>query len=307
MIKRTIEISTGPAYLSVKDNQLVIKREGEVVGTVPCEDIGVLIVDHPAVTYTHGLLTSLARVGAVLIACGADHHPQSYVLPVHANTLHTERLRLQVESSRPCSKRIWRQIVKAKIRAQAGLLGSDNAKYGKLMNLEREVRSGDPSNVEAQAAKVYWKALFPQPSPLGKGGPQGGSFHRDPDGPPPNNLLNYGYMAVRAAVARAICAAGLHPSIGFHHRNRYNAFCLADDLVEPFRPLVDARVHALWREGHSQIDRETKTNLLGVLTATVTTGGESGPLMVGMAKMMASLVDVLAGKRKRLEIPAACT
>jgi CRISPR-associated protein Cas1 len=304
MIKRTIEISSGSTYLSVKNEQLVIRRDREIVGTVPCEDVGILIVDHPGVTYTHGVLTTLARVGAVLIACGSDHHPQSYVLPVHANTLHTERLRLQVESTRPCSKRIWKQIVKAKIRAQADLLGPDNEKYRRLRNLESEVRSGDPSNVEAQAAKVYWRALFPEPSPLGKGGPQGGSFHRDRNGSPPNNLLNYGYMAIRAAVARAICVAGLHPSIGLHHSNRYNAFCLADDLVEPFRPLIDARVRTMWNEGHAEINRETKTNLLGVLTQTVTTAGESGPLMVGMTKMMASLVDVLAGKRKRLDIPS---
>ena len=295
MIKRTVEISSGPTYLSVKNGQLVIRREREVVGTVPFEDIGIVIVDHPAVTYTHGVLTSLARVCAVLVACGPDHHPATLVVPIEGNTLHTERLRLQVESSRPCGKRIWQQIVRAKIRAQAATLGLDNPKYKKLMSLAVEVGSGDPANVEAQAARVYWQALFPD-----------GTFRRKRDGSPPNNLLNYGYMALRAAVARAICAAGLHPSIGFHHRNRYNAFCLADDLVEPFRPLVDARVRGLWDGGKTDIDRETKTSLLGVLTETVQTGGESGPLLVALAKMMASLVRVLQGTEKKLEIPSRC-
>jgi len=219
----------------------------------------------------------------------------------------------ELVTSAPTSKR------QAKIVAQARNLPKNEPAFKKLMNLAEEVRSGDPSNVEAHAAKVYWKALFNQPSPLDKGGPQAnpaspldkggfkGGFHRDPDGPPPNNLLNYGYMAVRAAVARAICAAGLHPSIGFHHRNRYNAFCLADDLVEPLRPLVDARVRTLVSRGKLEIDKDAKTELLGVLTETVIIGGESGPLLVALSKMTASLVRVMEGGEKRLEIPSACT
>lgn len=320
MIKRTIEISTGPTYLSVRNDQLVVTRDREVVGTVPCEDVGVVIVDHPAVTYTHGVLTTLARFGGVVIACGPDHHPVMLAHPIEANTLHTERLRWQVESSRPCSKRIWQQIVRAKVLAQRANLPSQSPEYRKLKTLASEVRSGDPANIEAQAAKLYWKALFASPvrnanpplaSPLPKGGSHPdadadgsqGRFRRDPDGPPPNNLLNYGYMALRGAVARAICTAGLHPSIGFHHRNRYNAFCLADDLMEPLRPAVDRRVRALWLNGQSQIDRETKTELLGVLTETVAFGEETGPLLVSLSKMMATLVGVLEGSRKKLEIP----
>jgi len=315
MIKRTVEISSGPTYLSIKNEQLVVSREREVVGTIPCEDVGLVIVDHPAVTYTHGVFTTLMEHGAILIACGPDHHPVGYVWPVQANTLHTERLRLQVECSRPTGKRIWQQIVRANIVAQARNLADDEAARKKLTNLAEEVRSGDPSNVEAHAAKIYWKALFggaPSTSGAAEGTSaraeaRGSQFHRDPEGVPPNNLLNYGYMAVRAAVARAICGAGLHPSIGFHHRNRYNAFCLADDLVEPLRPFVDARVRALWKQGKPDVDRDGKTALLGVLTETVTLGGESGPLLVALSKMMASLVRVMEGGEKRLEIPSACT
>jgi len=295
LIKRTIEISSGPTYLSVKNDQLVITRNREVLGTIPCEDIGVVVVDDQAVTYTHSVLTALAGRGAFMVACGADHHPGAMVCPLTANTLHTERLRLQIESSRPCGKRIWQQIVKAKIMAQAELLGKDDRAFAKLATLAGEVRSGDPSNVEAHAAKVYWRGLFPD-----------GSFRRHRDGEPPNNLLNYGYMALRAAVARAVCAAGLHPSIGLHHRNRYNPFCLADDLVEPLRPLVDARVRELWQGGKTDVDRETKAVLLGVLTETVRTGGESGPLLVALGKMVASLVAVMSGKVKKLQVPRAC-
>jgi CRISPR-associated protein Cas1 len=313
MIKRTIEVSTGPTHLAIKDGQLIISREREVVGTVPCEDIGVVVIDHPAVTYTHGVLTTLTAAGAVMIACGPDHHPCGYVWPVEGNGLHTERLRLQVEGSRPLGKRIWQQIVRAKVNAQAAVLEEGSPALRKLINLCGEVRSGDPSNIEAQAAKVYWRALFPS-SPLAKGAegdqggsPKGGAFRRDPDGPPPNNLLNYGYMALRAATARAICAAGLHPSIGFHHRNRYNPFCLADDLVEPMRPFVDVRVRALWNAGKKEIDRDSKTSLLGVLSDTARFGAETGPLLVCLSRMMGSLVRVLEGKEKRLEMPAPCS
>lgn len=295
MIKRTIEISSGPTHLSIRNDQLVIRQDAEVVSTIPCEDIGIVIVDQIAVTYTHAVLTTLMRFGAVLIICGGDHHPIGMTWPLEANTLHTERLRLQVEMTRPRGKKIWQQIVQAKVRAQAALIGINHTVYGKLAGLAERVSSGDPSNIEAQAAKLYWQSLFPD-----------GSFRRDPEGLPPNDLLNYGYMGLRAAVARAICASGLHPSIGFHHRNRYNAFCLADDLVEPFRPLADARVMQLWRSGKRELDREAKAELLGVLTATVRLGSETGPLMVALSRMMSSLIRVLEGGEKKLEIPAPC-
>ena len=292
MIKRTIEISSGPTHLSVRNAQLVISRQRETLSTIPCEDIGLVLIDHPAVTYTHSVLTTLAEYGAIVVVCGADHHPAALLMPVEANTLHTERLRIQVESTRPVSKRIWQQIVRAKITAQAGVLGVASPAHKSLMNLAEEVRSGDPSNVEAHAAKIYWQHLF-----------AGSEFRRDQQGAPPNNLLNYGYMTLRAGVARAICGAGLHPSIGLHHRNRYNPFCLADDLVEPLRPMADRRVRALWRDGKSDVNKETKTQLLGVLTDTVVFDGESGPLQVALGKMAASLVRCFEGTDKKLEIP----
>lgn len=266
-----------------------------MAATIPCEDIGVVIVDQLAVTYTHAVLTTLMRFGAVLIVCGGDHHPVGMAWPFDANTLHTERLRLQVEMTRPRGKRIWQQLVAAKVRAQAAHVRGMTQPFEKLTALADRVTSGDPGNVEAQAAKIYWQALFPD-----------GSFRRDPEGAPPNDLLNYGYMALRAAVARAICVAGLHPSIGFHHRNRYNPFCLADDLMEPFRPLADARAIRLWRGGTTSLDKQTKAELLAVLAERVALGDETGPLMVALTRMMGSLIRVLEGGEKKLEIPAPC-
>lgn len=296
MIKRTIEVSSGPTHLSIRNAQLVVSRDREELSAIPCEDIGLVIIDHPAVTYSHAVVTALAEQGAVIIACGKNHHPVALVMPVEANSLHTERLRAQVESSRPSSKRLWQQLVQAKVRAQAEVLDAEHPVRRKLLALVDTVRSGDPSNIEAQAARAYWPALFPD-----------GGFRRDPEGAPPNNLLNYGYMALRAAVARAICGAGLHPSIGLHHRNRYNPFCLADDLVEPLRPMVDEEVRALWQAGCREVDKDTKSRLLGLLVRTVETAGEKGPLMVGLGRMMASLVRCLEGVERRLEIPSPCT
>jgi len=292
MIKRTIEISQGPAHLALRDDQLVIKRRGDCLATVPCEDIGVLVIDERATTYTHGLLARLLEFGAVVVICGRDHHPAGLLLPVAANTLQTERLRTQIEAKRPLCKRLWQQIVRCKIRHQAANLGPEHPVSRKLYALLAEVRSGDPTNVEAQAGRLYWPAMFNDTD-----------FRRRPDGAPPNNLLNYGYAVMRAAVARAICAAGLHPSIGLQHRNRYNAFCLADDLLEPFRPMVDRRVRALHAEGEAAVTRRAKAELLAILAEPITLAGQTGPLMVGLHRMLASLCRCYQGQQKHLDLP----
>lgn len=278
--------------MSVRDRQLVIKREGVEVGRVPCEDVGVLVVDEAATVYTHGALMTLLESGAAVVVCGADHQPAGVLLPVAGNQLLSERLRDQVGAKRPLCKRLWRQIVRCKIRQQAALLGADHEAYGKLRALEKEVRSGDTSNAESQASRLYWRGLF-----------GAGWVRRGREEPPPNNLLNYGYAVLRAAVGRAICAAGLHPSIGLHHHNRYNAFCLADDLMEPFRPMVDRRVKGVWEEGEAEITREAKAELLGVLADEVTVRGERGPLMVNLHRTAASLCKCYAGAAKELDLP----
>jgi len=294
VIKRTIEISTRGLFLSVEDDQLLIAQKREVLQRVPIEDVGVLILASTATVYTHAVIARLSAAGAVIVPCGDDHLPCGLILP-QTGSLQTERLGQQIRANKPVLKQLWRQLVIAKIRHQALALGKDDPVRQGLLEMRKRVRSGDPSNVEAQAAKRYWKALFPNQR-----------FRRDRDGAPPNNLLNYGYMALRAAVARAVAAAGLHPSIGLHHHNRTNSFCLADDLVEPFRPLVDVRVRRLWASDQGELDGETRRELLSVLTAPVRVDDQTGPFMVQLERMVASLVRCYAGQSKNLEIPEPC-
>ena len=291
MIKRTIEISSAGVFLSVEMDQLVIRRDGDQLQRVPIEDIGVLIVDTHGATYTHAVITRLLSAGAVIVPCDGHHLPCGLLLG-QDNCLQTQRLATQVQAALPLRKQLWRQVVSAKIAHQAEMLGHAPAVQSALRGMSRRVRSGDPENLEAQAARRYWPAML------------GADFRRDPDGEPPNNLLNYGYMAVRAAVARAIAGAGLHPSLGLHHHNRSNAFCLADDLVEPLRPLVDRRVRALYQAGRCDIDKDAKRGLLEILTETVSLADSAGPLLVALERMAASLVRCYAGQIKRLEIPS---
>lgn len=300
MIKRTLEISHDPAHLSVRNEQLVLRRDGKTVGQVPCEDIGVVLVDHPQTTYTHGALAKLAGAGATLVVCGRDHLPSAMLLPLSDHSQVVWRLRDQLNISRPLAKRLWKQLVVAKIHAQAANLPANQPAYRKLLALAREVRSGDPKNVEAQAARIYWVNWLWQEEFAGSE-----PFRRDPAGTGLNSFLNYGYAVVRAAIARAIVAAGLLPSLGLHHRNRGNAFCLADDLIEPFRPLLDDRVREMYRQGYEELNQPAKAELLEVLTQRLRLGEEIGPLMVMLHRMVASLVHCYAGDAKRLEIPVA--
>jgi CRISPR-associated protein Cas1 len=290
MIKRTIEISGKGNDLSIDLGSLVIRKDGEPLGRIPLEDIGLLILDAPTTTYTHSVITEVLAAGAVIIPCGRDHHPRGLFLP-QESSLQTQRLAAQVAAPLPLKKSLWKQIVQAKVRNQAGALPEDAPERGLLRALVARVRSGDPTNVEAHAARVYWPAMF------------GKDFRRLPDGPPPNALLNYGYMVLRSCVARAVCGAGLHPSLGLHHHNRSNAFCLADDLLEPLRPLVDVRVRTLAQGGIIEINRESKMYLLSVLTETVRTGAEKGPLMVALERVTSSLVRCYAREQKNLDLP----
>jgi CRISPR-associated protein Cas1 len=294
VIKRTLEISREPAHLSVRDEQLVLKRDGQTVGQVPCEDIGVVLVDHPQTTYTHSALAKLAESDAAVVICGRDHLPAAILLPMADHSQVVWRLDAQLNVSRPLRKQLWRQLVVAKIQAQARNVPADQPAHRKLLALAREVRSGDPTNIEAQAARVYWCNWLWQEE-----------FRRDPDGPGLNSFLNYGYAVLRAAVARAIVAAGLLPSLGLHHRNRSNSFCLADDLLEPLRPLVDDRVRELARQGYDELNQPAKAALLEILAERVRTSDEVGPLMVQLHRYVASLVHCFTGEQRELEIPVA--
>lgn len=292
MIKRVVEISS-PGRLSMKNRQLVVEREKEEAVCVPIEDIGILILDHPAIVATHGLITACAEEGVAVIFCDSKHHPAGVLMPVKGNELQTKTIAGQVRSGMPVRKRLWQSIISAKIRGQAGVLERAGTEAGALRAFAQMVRSGDPDNLEAQAARLYWPRLF------------GDDFRRERDAPGINALLNYGYAIMRSATARAVVATGLHPSIGLHHRNQYNAFCLADDLLEPVRPLVDHRVYEIWKSNADRLEitREIKKNLLDLLSADCLIGGRRLPLMSGLHYYAASVRKVITKEEKDVEIP----
>lgn len=291
MIKRTIEISGPESALLVRSAQLVIRREGKDIGQIPIEDVGVLIVDTPSASYTHSALLRLVECGAVVVLCGENHLPVTLLTALQGNRLLPERMRLQIGMSEPLRKRIWQEIVREKILNQAAVC-EDESMRARILGCARAVRSGDPQNVEAQAARFYWAAWLVD-----------SVFRRGRDGEEPNSLLNYGYAVMRAAVARAICGAGLHPALGVGHASKTNAFALADDLMEPLRPLVDRRVRCLWRERQTEVSRETKAALLELLTQTCEMDGQTGPLLVAIERLAVSFVGRLSGEEKGLRFP----
>jgi CRISPR-associated protein Cas1 len=302
VIKRTIEISQHPSHLSVRLGQLQIRRHTQdesapLAGSVPCEDVGIVLIDHPQTTMTHQALATLVDGGAAVLVCGRDHLPKGLLLPLGEHSQVVWRIDDQMAASLPLKKQLWKQVIVAKIRAQTDHISAETPAHRKLTNLAGQVRSGDSTNVEAQAAKVYWQAIRDQDEPWRR-------FRRDPDGQDPKNaMLNYGYAVMRAAVARAIVGAGLLPALGIHHANRSNAFCLADDLVEPLRPLVDVRVRQLIRSGSDQMSKPVKAALLELLQTEMQAGDQSGPLLVALHRYVASLVQCFSRESKHLDIP----
>jgi CRISPR-associated protein Cas1 len=300
VIKRTIEISREPAHLCVRHKQLLLNRGEDTVASIPCEDLGVVVVEHPLTTYSHAALNAMADAQAVLVICDPCHLPKAMMLPLGDHSELVRRLRQQVTASLPLQKQLWKQIVQAKISAQAANLAAGSPAHRRLTEMVNEVRSGDPTNCEAQASRIYWIHWLGEISTVGE------RFRRDADMPGINSLLNYGYAIVRAAIARAIVVAGLHPAFGLKHHNRSNAYCLADDLIEPLRPLVDSRVREFARDGRLELDQPAKAALLELLTAEMQFRDETGPLLVSLSRMVASLVACYAGESRRLEIPEPC-
>lgn len=294
MTDRIIDLSEEPARLNVRYKNLVIEREGAEMVTVPLEELAVLVVSHPQVSLTHAVLAGLATSGGVFVTCDDKHLPAGMLLPLATHFTQAERFEQQASASLPTCKRLWQQIVRAKLRAQACLLCELRGDDRGINALISRVRSGDPDNLEAKASRRYWPALF-----------MGESFCRERFGLPPNQHLNYGYAVLRAAVARAICAAGLHPSLGLHHHNRYNAFCLADDLMEPFRPLVDRTVVNLTqRRGiDAPLDREAKAEILSALSGRLLLQGEWRTLFDVASRTASSLAAVFNGRQKDLLFP----
>ena len=292
--ERVVEVAEGGTRLSVSRGLLEVKRDGHGLAAIPLSDISVVLVSHPAVTLTQAVLTGLAESGSAFVACDERHHPAAMLLPLHGHYVQGERIALQVEAPKPRLNRVWQQVVRAKIRAQAKLLSDLHGSDGGLGALAARVQSADRANVEAQAARRYWPLLFGDPA-----------FRRDRDAADQNRLLNYGYAVLRAVVARGVCGAGLHPSIGIHHHNRYDAFRLADDLMEPLRPRVDREVATMVAEqgGGVELGGPAKARLVEAVLGEVVLDGETRLMPDAVNRMSASLVDVLAGERRALAIP----
>lgn len=300
MLKRTIEISREPAHLATENRQLLVLRQGQskrdvpMRARLPLEDLGMVVVDHRETTYSHNALAGIAEHGAVLLVCDRRHLPAGILLPLPSHTELVWRIRDQIQAGKVIRKQLWKQLVVAKVRAQASNLNHDSAARRKLLSLARRVRSGDPENIEAQASRIYWPVLFAS-------GPLREPFRRSPGGgKPPNNLLDYGYAIMRAAVARAIVGAGMLPMLGIKHENRSNAFCLADDLVEPLRPIVDRKACCLFLDNRLSLEQPVKAELLSLLDSTVKTGDATGPLQVALARYAAAFARCLAGEQEDL-------
>ena len=308
MIKKTLCFSN-PAYLSMRNAQLVIKlpevekadnltedfkKTTEV--TRPIEDIGVVVLDNKQITITQGALEALLENNCAGITCDSNHLPVGLLLPLVGNTTQNERFRDQLDASQPLRKQLWQQTMQNKISNQAAVLKNcSNAETKCMLAWANNVRSGDPENLEARAAVYYWKSLFGHVP----------GFIRDRDGVAPNNLLNYGYAILRAVVARSLVASGLLPTLGIHHHNRYNAYCLADDIMEPYRPYVDRLVFDITEQYGIDVElsKDIKAELLSIPTLDVIIGGKRSPLMVAASQTTASLYKCFSGEIRKIAYP----
>lgn len=295
MIKRTLFFGN-PAYLSTKREQLVVSfPEGEKqVKTIPIEDIGMLVLENQQITLTNGLITKLIENKAAIVNCNKQHLPISLLQPLVGHTEQSERFRHQLGASLPLKKNLWQQTISAKIFNQARHLTSRGKDGKKLFRWAGEVKSGDTENHEAIAAAFYWQNLFDL-----KG------FSRMQRGIPPNNLLNYGYSILRAVTARALIGSGILPSVGIFHKNKYNAFCLADDIMEPYRVYVDALVYDLMGSGKeiNELNTELKTELLKIPGMDVKLDGRANPLMVALSRSTNSLYECFSGIGRKVLYP----
>ena len=296
MIKRIIDISEA-AYVRLKHQQLVIEKQSEIVGQVPIEDLGVLILQHPAIVLTQQLIVACQKNKVVIVFCDEKHLPYSLILPIgEGHTLHNKILKQQMAISEPTRKRLWQNIVQHKIKEQEQTLVMLNKESTRLSFLSTQVKTGDSGNCEAIAAQAYWKLLF------------GKAFKRDADLDGVNSLLNYGYAIIRAAVARSVCGAGLHPTIGLFHTNQYNALCLADDLMEPFRPWVDYVVYQMASTNSEvTINQQSKQALLGLMSEAVLYKKKTMPFMVALNYLMADLKRCYSDGIKTLPYPLLLT
>lgn len=295
MIKRTLYFGN-PTYLSTKLEQLVIKlTELEEEKTIPIEDIGVVILDHTQISITQTVISKLIANNVALITCNETHHPTGLLLNLDGNTLQSQKFQAQIEASKPLLKQLWQQTIIAKINNQALLLESQGIEIKNMKRWIEEVNSGDTTNKEARAAVYYWSKIF-------KTIPE---FTRARFGEPPNHLLNYGYAILRAIAARSLVGSGLLPTLGIHHKNQYNAYCLADDIMEPYRPYVDQLVLNLVHAGkHEQLlTSEVKKELLKIPVLDVVIDNQKSPLMLALQRTTASLSKCYEGEQRKILYP----
>lgn len=308
MIKKTLYFGN-PAYLSLKDCQLVIRLpeveknqelpltfKKESVATFPIEDIGVIVLDHKQITITQAVIELLLQNNVALITCDSSRMPLGLMLPLESNVKQNERYRAQLDATEPLKKNLWQQTIKAKINNQAEVLKRHReCNVKNMIYWADSVKSGDPDNYEARAAAYYWSESFPNVE----------DFRREREGVAPNNLLNYGYAILRAVVARALVGSGLLPTLGIFHRNKYNAFCLADDIMEPYRPFVDDLVFNIVDRGENveELTREIKAELLTIPTLDVIINKQKSPLMLAVAQTTASLYQCFDGRLRRIKYP----
>lgn len=294
MIGRIVEVTDDRRHLFLHRGFMVVQdTEGErkELGQVPLDDIAAVIANAHGLSYTNNLLVALAERGAPFVLCAANHNAVGMLLPIDGNFEQSRRIEAQISASQPVHKRLWAAVVRSKLEQQAAALEAAGAPTAPLTALARKVKSGDPENMEAQGARRYWGLLF------------GDGFRRDQNGDGLNALLNYGYTVLRSATARAVIAAGLHPGIGLHHSNDNNAMRLVDDLMEPFRPVIDLKVWQLWRNGEQQISPETKRALVRTLYDDMQSNMGATPVMVCMQKLATSIAQVYLGQRDKPDLP----
>lgn len=295
MIKQTLYFGN-PCYLSLKNKQLVIQFPTDETikkeTTRSIEDIGLIMLDNPQITMTHQVIKALQANNAGIISCDDQHMPHSLLLPLEGHSLQSKRYKFQIEATIPLKKNLWQQTIEAKVTNQIKVLQKLGKPSKRLEVMHKKILSGDPANIEARAAAFYWPTLFD-------------GFTRDRYGDAPNSLLNYGYSIIRSMVARALVGSGLIPTLGIHHSNQYNAFCLADDIMEPARPFIDLIVYDLYihKKVESFLQKESKQALLSVMTADGMFGKKKSPLMVGYGITAASLAACYKGERRKVKFP----
>lgn len=291
MVGRVVEVASDGRHLAIDRGFMTVSEKASEIGRVPLDDLAAVIANAHGLTYSNNLLVNLAARGVPVVLCAANHRPAAVVWPVDGHHAQAGRMSDQAKASAPLKKRLWRQIVQAKILAQGATLAAVGAEAGGFRLLSRKVRAGDPDNVEAEAARRYWPLLL------------GSDFRRDQDGAGLNGLLNYGYAVLRAATARAVMAAGLHPSLGLMHSNRGNALVLVDDLMEPFRPVIDRQVHRLKLEGLVDVTSDAKAALARTMVIDLPTSEGVSPVMVCLERLSNSLAKAYAGETNQLVLP----